>query len=124
MMLASWPRKMANPRAPPASLVQTMGWGLAGSLPLAAMWQQQGVLYEVVAFSSMAPDPVTGNFVGEIRLGYERRGNEIRPIRGGSLSGNLFGDLATARYSQETGFYGDYQGPRAVFFPALTVSGE
>lgn len=94
-----------------------------GSLPLADMWQMDGVLYHIVAFSAMMPDPITGNFVGEIRLGYERRGGEMRPIKGGSLSGNLFTDLASARFSPETVALGDYLGPEAVFFPALTVSG-
>ncbi len=94
-----------------------------GSMPVADMWQGPDVLYHIVAFSSMSPDPVTGNFVGEIRLGYERRGGEIRPVKGGSLSGNLYTDLAHARFSQETVFLGNYQGPEAVRFPALTVSG-
>lgn len=97
---------------------------LPGSMPVADMWQGEDVLYHIVAFSSMAPDPVTGHFVGEIRLGYERRGGEVRPVKGGSLSGNLFDALATARFSQETVFLGSYLGPEAVRFPALTVSGE
>jgi len=97
---------------------------LPGSMPVADMWQGVGALYHVVAFSSMSPDPITGNFVGEIRLGYERRGTELRPIKGGSLSGNLFSDLAHARFSQETAMLGDYLGPQAVRFAELTVSGK
>ena len=94
---------------------------MPGSLPIADLWQD--VFYQVVAFSSMMPDPVSGNFVAEIRLGYEKRGNQIRPIKGGSLSGNLFTDLAAARLSQETVMMGNYLGPQAVRFPALTISG-
>lgn len=97
---------------------------LPGSLPVADMWQGVGALYHVVAFSSMSPDPVTGNFVAEIRLGYERRGNELRPVKGGSLSGNLFRDLAHAHLSQETVMLGDYLGPQAVRFRELTISGK
>ena len=96
---------------------------LPGSLPVAEMWAGGGILYHIVAFSSMAPDPITGHFVGEIRLGYEREGNLLRPIKGGSLSGNLFADLAPARLSQETVFLGDYLGPEAVRYPTLTISG-
>ncbi len=96
---------------------------LAGSTPVADMWQGEGLLYHVVAFSAMSPDPLTGDYVGEIRLGYERRGREMRPIKGGSLSGNLFADLAGARLSQETVLLAGYHGPQAVRFPALTVSG-
>jgi len=97
---------------------------LPGSMPVADMWQGVGHLYHIVAFSSMMPDPVTGNFVGEIRLGYERRGNELRPVKGGSVSGNLFTDLAAARLAQETVMLGDYLGPQAVRFRELTVSGK
>ncbi len=97
---------------------------LPGSMPIADMWQGDGVLYYIVAFSSMSPDPATGNFVGEIRLGYERRGGEVRPIKGGSVSGNIFSDLAAARLSQETMMLGAYQGPQAVRFPSLVVSGD
>ena len=96
---------------------------LPGSMPFADMWGGDGSLLHVVAFSAMSPDPVTGNFVGEIRLGYEKRGGEVRPIKGGSLSGNLFADLAAARFSPETVMLGDYLGPQAARFPALTVSG-
>lgn len=97
---------------------------MPGSLPVADMWQGVGPLYHIVAFSSLMPDPVSGSFVGEVRLGYERRGNELRPVKGGSVSGNLFTDLAGARFSQETAMLGDYSGPEAVRFPALTVSGR
>jgi predicted Zn-dependent protease len=97
---------------------------LPGSMAVADMWQGLGPLYHIVAFSSMMPDPVTGNFVGEIRLGYERRGNELRPVKGGSVSGNLFTDLAAARFSRETVMLGDYLGPQAVRFRELTVSGK
>ncbi len=72
----------------------------------------------------MMPDPITGNFVGEVRLGYERRGDELRPIKGGSLSGNIFTDLAAARLSQEVVMLGDYLGPQAVRFAGPTVSGK
>ena len=96
---------------------------LPGSMAVADMWRDDSPLYHIVAFSSLSPDPVTGNFVGEIRLGYQRRGDQFFPIKGGSLSGNLFGDLATARLSQETVFLGNYLGPQAVYFPSLTVSG-
>ncbi len=97
---------------------------LPGSMPVADMWQGVGPLYHIVAFSAMTPDPVTGNFVGEIRLGYERRGDEVQPIKGGSLSGNLFADLAHARLSQETVMLGDYLGPQAIRFPEMTISGK
>ena len=75
------------------------------------------------AMDAMSPDPITGSFVGEIRLGYEVENGEAQPIRGGSISGNLFSALAGACFSQETGFFGNYVGPRGARFPAVTVAG-
>jgi predicted Zn-dependent protease len=93
-----------------------------GSVPLAQLLEG-GPLYHIVAFSAMGADPLTGDFVGEIRLGYEIDEGRRRPIRGGSISGNLLAALGEARYSTETAFCGDYQGPRAMRFPEVTVAG-
>jgi predicted Zn-dependent protease len=95
---------------------------VAGSVPFADLLVD-GPLYHIVAFSAMSPDPLTGDFVGEIRLGYEIDKGQERPIRGGSISGNLLAVLAEARFSEETAFMGDYLGPRAVRFPQVTVAG-
>lgn len=94
----------------------------AGSVPFADLLAG-GPLYHIVSFSAMSPDPLTGDFVGEIRLGYEIDEGKQRPIRGGSISGNLLAVLAEARFSKETAFLGDYLGPRAVRFPQVTVAG-
>jgi predicted Zn-dependent protease len=95
----------------------------AGSHPFVSLLQGDGPLYHIVAFSAMSPDPITGDFVGEIRLGYELQGGQARPIKGGSISGNLFTALSTAQLSQETVFLGDYLGPRSMRFPNITVAG-
>jgi predicted Zn-dependent protease len=94
-----------------------------GSHPFESLLQGDGPLYHIVAFSAMSPDPITGDFVGEIRLGYELHGGQARPIKGGSISGNLFAALSTAQLSQEMAFLGDYQGPRSMRFPEITVAG-
>jgi len=94
-----------------------------GSVAFEGLLQDVGPLYHIVGFSSMSPDPITGDFVGEIRLGYEVHKGKTRPIRGGSISGNLFGALAAARLSQETVFLGNYLGPRAMRFAQITVAG-
>jgi PmbA protein len=93
-----------------------------GSVPLAQLLAG-GPLYHIVAFSAMGADPITGDFVGEIRLGYEINEGKERPIRGGSISGNLLAALAQAKFSEETSFMGDYLGPRAMRFPEVTVAG-
>jgi len=95
-----------------------------GSVPFASLLEDSGPLYHIVAFSAMGPDPITGDFVGEIRLGYEIEAGRARPIRGGSISGNLMAALATATLSQESTFLGDYLGPRAMRFPQITVAGS
>jgi len=94
-----------------------------GTTPLAELARPDVRLIQVVIWSAMMPDVITGDFVGEIRLGYEITPTGRRPIKGGSVSGNLFSALAGARFSQETVFQGDYLGPAAIRFPSLTVSG-
>ncbi len=83
-----------------------------------------GPVYEIVSFSSLEPDPITGNFVGEIRLGYEHSERESRTIKGGSVSGNVFDCFANARFARETVFLGDYLGPKAIRFEELAFGGD
>jgi predicted Zn-dependent protease len=77
---------------------------------------------EVVAFSWFNPDPITGDFACEIRLGYVVDGGKRTPFKGGQLIGNYLAALAGARWSREEGFYGGYQGPSTVRFEQLTVA--
>jgi predicted Zn-dependent protease len=80
-------------------------------------------LLEVVAFAAPSVDVATGNFGMEIRLGYEHGRDGVRPVRGGSVSGNLFDAMADARFSAEVVDLGGYVGPQAVRFASLQVSG-
>jgi predicted Zn-dependent protease len=82
-----------------------------------------GPVYHLVAFSWLNPDDLTGDFVAEIKLGYRIERGQITPIKGGSLSGNLFEALAEARFSRETQFTGSYHGPEALRLEHLTISG-
>ena len=75
------------------------------------------------AFSWLTPDQARGNFGSEIRVGYLFDKGMRTPIKGGTVSGNVFTALGTARYSRETVFRGDYLGPAAVRFTGLTVAG-
>jgi predicted Zn-dependent protease len=93
-------------------------------MPFSQMLAADGPVYHIVAFSAMSPDPFTGDFVGEIRLGYELQHGTSRPVRSGSISGNLFDVLANARLSKESAALGDYYGPRAMRFPKVTVAGD
>jgi len=77
----------------------------------------------VVEFSAILPDKVTGDFTGEIRLGYDIRNGQARPVKGGAVSGNLFGAMERMTLTKETVFRGNYLGPAALRFEDLTVTG-
>ena len=82
-----------------------------------------GTVYHLVAFSWLNPDELTGDFVAEIKLGYRLEQGQITPIKGGSLSGNLFAALGNVHLSRETQFTGNYSGPEALRFEHLTIAG-
>ncbi len=94
--------------------------GTAGQEELLA-----GPVVELVLFSSLSANPMTGAFVSEIRLGYEidEQGNR-KPIKGGSVTGNVFKAFADCRISRELVKAGGYHGPSAIRFAELTISGE
>jgi PmbA protein len=98
----------------------------AGTTPLAALRAAEGgPVYEIVEFSWLRPDAITGAFVSEIKLGYRHEpGGVAVPIRGGSLTGDLFSALAGARLSSELFSNGAYYGPAGIRFDDLTISGE
>ncbi len=94
----------------------------AGATPAAELLQEPYV--EVVSFSWFNPDAITGGFSSEIRLGYLVEDGKRAPFKGGSLVGNVLDALSDVRWSSETGFYGDYQGPTTARFAHLIVAGE
>ncbi|MBL0386521.1 hypothetical protein JJB07_07655 [Tumebacillus sp. ITR2] len=86
----------------------------------------KGPVYYIVAFSAMMPNTFTGDFAAEIKLGYyiDEHGNRT-PVKGGSVSGNIFHMLTHAKYAQESVFSGGYQGPVSIRFEnRLTIAGE
>jgi PmbA protein len=95
-----------------------------GTTPLADLLGGDGPVYHVAALSAPEVDSVTGDFGSEIRLGYEVSGGTVRPIKGGSVGGNVFEAFADARFSREPLERGDYAGPRAVRFASLRVAGD
>lgn len=96
----------------------------SGNYSLRDLLHTDGPVYHLVAFSWLNPDDLTGDFVAEIKLGYRIERGQITPIKGGSLSGNLFEALAEARFSRETQFTGNYLGPEALRLESLTISGS
>ena len=93
----------------------------AGNMPLSEL--QTGPHIEIAEYSWFNPSPVTGDFACEIRLGYIVEDGRRKPFKGGMLVGNLLDALADMRWSKETGFYGNYLGPKAALFNNLKVVG-
>lgn len=50
---------------------------------------KKGAYLELKSFSDFQVDSLTGDFAGEIRLGWYSDGNRIIPVTGGSISGNI-----------------------------------
>jgi predicted Zn-dependent protease len=93
----------------------------AGSRSLEAM--RGAVRLEVAAFSDFHSDPITGDFGGEVRLGYLIEGGSRRPVTGGSISGNLkelHGEMYLSRELQQLN---SFRGPRAVQLFGVSVTG-
>lgn len=93
----------------------------AGKVPQENL--RSGSHVEIAEYSWFNPNPVTGDFASEIRLGYIVEDGKRKPFRGGMLVGNLLDALADLRWSQETGFFGNYLGPKAALFNDLKVAG-
>ncbi len=94
-----------------------------GPTPFADLLAGDGPVIHVVAFSSTNVEAITGHFGMEIRAGYEVGPGGTVPLKGGSVTGNLFEALAAARFSAETGEDAGYAGPRAIRFEGLQVTG-
>ena len=94
-----------------------------GKTSLADLTSGNGRVLYVRSFSWLTPDEGRGNFGSEVRLGYLYEKGVRKPVKGGTVSGNVFKALGSARYAKESVFRGDYLGPAAVRFEGLTVAG-
>lgn len=79
---------------------------------------------EITDFSAFVIDAVSGNFGGEIRLGYESDGAHVHPVVGGSLSANFTNVLKNIKFSKETRQMNHYIVPCAVLLSDVVVAGE
>jgi predicted Zn-dependent protease len=93
-----------------------------GSTPAAELLDEPYV--EIVYFSWFNPNPITGDFATEIRLGYLVQNGLRKPFKGGQLLGNYMDALANVRWSAETGFFGSYFGPQIARFGELKIAGN
>lgn len=77
---------------------------------------------ELVQFSSFSCNPLTGDFAGEIRLGYYFDGEKTTPITQGSISGNVKVNEPTMVLSKELEKYDYAVVPQAVLLDRVTIS--
>lgn len=87
---------------------------------------------EVAAFSDFGIDTMTGDFAGEIRLGWYYDGNSRVTVSGGSISGNLKNiqtDMYLSKELQQCGVQEAlqplcYKGPKAIMMRNVSVAGN
>ncbi len=80
--------------------------------------------YLLLRFSTFEPNPVTGNFSGEIRTGYRIEGGKRIPIKGGSVSGVIQDAFRRAWFSSEKVTRSAYRGPAGIKLLGLDLAGE
>lgn len=78
---------------------------------------------ELLAFSDFQMDSFTGNFAGEIRLGYYYDGNTKIPVTGGSLSGNVKKVHNNMYLSKELQQENNFVGPITIMLNGVSIAG-
>lgn len=78
---------------------------------------------EVIAFSDFQMDNVTGDFGGEIRLGWYFDGKTTTPVSGGSISGNVREVHNNMYLSKEIQKEGEFEVPETIQLFNVTVAG-
>lgn len=78
---------------------------------------------ELTAFSSFEVDTLTGNFSGEIRLGWYFNGETSIPVTGGSISGNIKEVHNEMYLSKELQKENNFIGPQTIQLFNVSVSG-
>ncbi len=76
-----------------------------------------------VAFSDFQTDDFTGNFGGEIRLGYLCDGKKVVPVTGGSVNGKLADAQNCLVFSTDRYRTAEYEGPYALLVKNVSVAG-
>lgn len=79
---------------------------------------------ELVTFSDFQLDSLTGDFAGEIRLGFYFDGKSTRPVTSGSISGNIKEVQQEMYFSKELQMENDFVGPNTVKLLHVSVAGN
>ena len=93
-----------------------------GSRTVAEMKQEPYL--EIIQFSSFLMSPVSGDFGGEIRLGYYYDGQTVTPVTGGSITCNMNTALKHIYFSKETKQYDSCIVPQTIQLFDVNVAGE
>ncbi|MBQ1378105.1 MAG: hypothetical protein IIY77_09050 [Lachnospiraceae bacterium] len=91
-----------------------------GTVPFEEM--KKGALYPVT-FSDFQMDPMSGHFMGEIRLAYYYGENGVEILTGGSINGSLLEKADELVFSLEQYKDAAYEGPLAVRIKGVAVAG-
>ncbi|MGV8981954.1 metallopeptidase TldD-related protein, partial [Clostridium sp.] len=78
---------------------------------------------EIIAFSDFQMDTLTGDFAGEIRLGWFFDGTNTIPVTGGSISGNIKNLQKQMYFSKELQKDNNFIGPKIVKLLNVSVTG-
>lgn len=96
--------------------------GLVAGGSLSAAEMRGGSHVECVSFSAFEMEAATGNFGGEVRLGYYSDGKRRVPFSGGAVSGRMKSALEGLRFSRETAAAGNLIAPECALLPSVSVS--
>jgi len=91
-----------------------------GTLTAAGMEAEQHL--EAVSFSDFFVDGTTGDFGGELRLGYLVTGGKRVPVKGGSITGSMVENRGLVRLSGERVVTKSCRGPAVCLIPKVSVS--
>lgn len=84
---------------------------------------KQGAYLEIKVFSDFQMDTLTGDFAGEIRLGWYNDGEKIIPVTGGSISGNINEVHKEVYLSKELQKINNFSGPKSVKLLNVSIAG-
>ncbi len=84
---------------------------------------KNGKYVELKSFSDFQVNPITGDFAGEIRLGWYHDGKSVIAITGGSVSGNVKEVQEDMEISAEIVQDGNYVGPKALKILNAKIAG-
>lgn len=79
---------------------------------------------DIIQFSDLSPDPITGDIVAEIRFGYAMSNGKKIPVKGGSVSGNIFEAMKYVSFPDVNISEGNYAGPEFLVLRNMSISGQ